>query len=155
MTKTLAETFNNYVNWLALYLFLTAVNLTMEAGAYLVSDSTAELLRNLSIWPSRAGGIAIIVAVVTWLRVPREKRGYREQRALLGEYVWDAVKRASFLAFFITLCLVAILDVITNHTQLPADFFIKLPGISLTVVFSFAFFFFNRHSRGEEDGRKE
>jgi hypothetical protein len=41
---------------------------------------------------------------------------------------------------------VAILDVITNDTQLPADFFIKLPGLSLTAVFSISFFWFNRNS---------
>ena len=43
-------------------------------------------------------------------------------------------------------------DVITNDTQLPADFFIKLPGLSLSAGFSISFFLFNRNSAHSSAG---
>ena len=72
----------------------------------------------------------------------------------MDEFVTETVKNSAFVAFFLTLFLVAILDIITNQTQLPADFFIKLPGISLTAGFSISYFIFNVKDRGQssEDG---
>ena len=39
MKKTLSEAFDSYMNWIVLFVFLTALNLAMEALAYLVNAS--------------------------------------------------------------------------------------------------------------------
>jgi hypothetical protein len=57
-----------------------------------------------------------------------------------------------FLAFILTLALVAVLDVVTNDTQLPADFFIKLPGLSLAAAFSVSYFLFAVRDAAEASG---
>lgn len=141
--KTLADVFDSYVNWIVFSVFLMAVNLAMEATAYLVNEAAGEALRSWAQWPARGSGIAVAIAVIIWLRRPRHKKQKRDQRALLDGYVAETAKRSAFIAFFLTVCLVAILDVVTNNTQLPADFFIKLPGLSLTAEFSISFFLFN------------
>ena len=141
--KTLAEVFDSYVNWLVFSVFLMAVNLAMEASAYLVNEAAGEVLHAWAQWPARSSGVVVAIALIIWLRLPRHKRQKRDQRVLLDGYVAETAKRCAFIAFFLTLCLVAILDVVTNNTQLPADFFIKLPGLSLTAGFSIAFFLFN------------
>jgi Na+/H+-translocating membrane pyrophosphatase len=152
--KTLADVFDSYVNWLVSSVFLMAVNLAMEAGAYLVNETASEALNAWAQWPARGSSIAIAVAVIIWLRRPKPQRPKQDQRALLDAYVVETAKRAAFIAFILTLCLVAILDVITNDTQLPADFFIKLPGLSLTAGFSISFFlynFFNNENSSEDN----
>jgi hypothetical protein len=155
MNKSLAETFDSYVNWLVLFVFLTAVNLVMEASAFLVSEPLAEALRNWARWVTHAGTLTVIIAIIIWFRRPKEQRKCRDQRALLGGFVVDAARRAAFLAFSITFIVVALLDGITNHTQLPADFFIKLPGISLSAVFSISFFLFTRNKGDDDEGGEE
>ncbi len=141
--RTLADVFDSYVNWLVLFVFLTAVNLAMEAGAYLVDKTTGEALHTWAQWPSRGSLVAVVVAMVIWLRLPRHKRQKRDQRALHDEYVTETVKRSAFIAFILTFGLVAFLDVAANHTQLPADYYIKLPGLSLSAGFSLSFFLYN------------
>lgn len=143
MGKTLADAFDSYVNWIVLFFFLTAVNLALEAGAYLVNEAAGQKLNAWALWPARGGSIALVMAMVIWVRLLRHKRQQRGRRAFLDEFVTEAIKRSASVAFFLTLCLVAILDVVTNNTQLPADFFIKLPGLSLTAGFSISFFLFN------------
>lgn len=153
MGKTLADVFDSYVNWIVLFVFLTAVNLAMEAGAYLVNDAAGGALRAWALWPARAAGLAVIVAVAVWLRLPKHKRQKRDQRALLDGYVMDAIKRSAFIAFVLTFILVAFLDVAANHTRLPADFFVKLTGLSLSAAFSVSFFlsnFFNGENSPED-----
>jgi len=153
MEKTLADAFDSYVNWLVLFVFLTSVNLVMEAGAYLVHAAAGEELRAWALWPARGGTVALAVAMITWFRLLRHKRQQPGRRAFLDEYVTETIKRSAFVAFCLTFFLVGILDVVTNHTQLPADFFIKLPGVSLSAGFSISFFLFNffnsRHSSEE------
>ena len=141
--KNLADVFDSYVNWLVFSVFLMAVNLAMEASAYLVDEAAGEALHTWAQWPARGSGIAVAIALIIWLRRPRHKRQKRDQRALLDGYVAETAKRSAFIAFFLTLCLVAIIDVVTNNTHLPADFFIKLPALSLTAEFSISFFLFN------------
>ena len=155
MNKSLAETFDSYVNWLVLFVFLTAINLVMEASAYLVSGPVAAILQSWARWVTHAGTLTVIIAIIIWFRRPKEQRKCRDQRVLLGGFVVDAARRAAFLSFFITFIVVALLDPITNHTQLPADFFIKLPGISLSAVFSISFFFFNRSNGDDDEGGAE
>lgn len=144
--KTLSNVFDSYVNWIVFSLFLMAVNLVMEASEYLVNDAVGAQLHAWAQWPARCSGIAVVVAVIIWLRLPRDKRKKRNQRALLDEFVTEVAKRAAFVAFFLTLVLVAILDVVANNSQLPADFFIKLLGLSLTAGFSISFFLINLQS---------
>ena len=141
--KTLADVFDSYVNWLVFAVFLMAVNLAMEATVYLVNETMGDALHAWAQWPARGSGIAVAIAVIIWLRLPRNKRQKRNQRALLDGYVVETAKRSAFIAFFLTLCLVAMLDVVTNSSQMPADFFIKLPGLSLSAEFSISFFLFN------------
>ena len=141
--KTLADVFDSYVHWLVFSVFLMAVNLAMEASAYLVNEALGEALQAWAQWPARGSGIAVAIAVIIWLRLPRHKRQKRDQRALLDGYVAETAKRSASIAFFLTLCLVAILDVAANDTQMSADFFIKLPGLSLTAGFSISFFLYN------------
>lgn len=153
MGKTIADVFDSYVKWLVLFAFLSAINLAMEASAYLVDEAVAEALRTWSQWPARAAAVAVVVAMVIWVRLPRDKRSKRHQRALNDEYIMETVKRSAFVAFFLTLVLVAILDVVTNDTQLSADFFIKLPGLSLSAGFSISFFLF--HARDHAGAETE
>lgn len=143
MGKSISDAFESYVNWLVLSVFLMAVNLAMEAGAYLVNEGTGEGLRAWAQWPTRASTIAFFVAMVIWGRRLRHQKKQQRRRFFLNEYVTETVKRSSFIAFFLTLVLVAILDGFTNSSQLPADFFIKLPGLSLTAGFSISFFLYN------------
>jgi len=154
MNKSIAETFDSYVNWLVLFSFLTAVNLIMEAGAYLVSAPVADALVSWAPWVTHAGTLTVIVALIIWFRRPKADRSCRNQRALLSGFVVDAVRRASFISFIVTFIVVALLDDITNHSQLPADFFIKLPGISLAATFSISFFFFNRNDGDDDQGEE-
>jgi hypothetical protein len=151
MGKTFSDAFDSYISWLVLFVFLTAINLAMEAMAYLVNDYAGEALRSWALWPSRVGLIAIVVAFVIWLPRVKKIRKQKGSRAFFDEYVTAAILRSAFVAFLLTLCLVAILDVVTNDTQLPADFFIKLPGLSLTAGFSISFFLFNRNNTAAQE----
>lgn len=141
--KTLADVFDSYINWLVFSLFLMAVNLAMEVGAYFVNNTMGESLNAWAQWPARASAIAVVIAVFIWLRLPRNKRQKQHQRVLLDGYVVELVKRSALIAFILTLCLVAMLDVAANDTQLSADLFIKLPGLLLTAAFSISFFLLN------------
>jgi hypothetical protein len=142
MRSTLAEAFDRYVSWLVFSIFLMSINLLMEASTYLVEEPASSALWTWAQWPARGATITVAIAFLVWVRRWR-KRTKSECRTFLDEYVTETAKRSAFIAFFATLCLVALLDGVTNHTQLPADFFIKLPGLSLTAVFSISFFVLN------------
>lgn len=139
MEKTFADAFDSYINWIAAFFLLTALNLAMEAVAYILEPSSAEVLRWWAKWPARIGSAVLLVAFILWAR---RSRG-RSRQTFLDEYVMEAIKRSALFGFILTLFLVAILDVITNTSQLPADFYIKLPGFSLTAGFGLYFFVFN------------
>lgn len=154
MEKTFSEAFESYVNWIVFFFFLTSVNLAMEASAYLVNDSTAETLRAWAHWPARGGVVVMFIAMGTWFRHLRKKKGGQYCRSYLNEYVTETIKRSSFVAFILTLVFVALLDNVTNNTVLPADFYIKLPGLSLTAGFSLSFFLYN-YMNNPDDSEEE
>lgn len=139
MEKSLADAFDSYINWIVAFFLLTALNLAMEAGAYLSKPSLAVALRSWAHWPARVGSAVLLVAFILWAW---RSRG-RSRRTFLDGYAVEAIKRSALFGFLLTLGLVAILDVITNTSQLPADFYIKLPGLSLTAGFGLSFFLFN------------
>ncbi|MBI1358216.1 MAG: hypothetical protein GC160_28105 [Acidobacteria bacterium] len=136
---SLASAFERYTNWIVLILFLFSVNLTMEAGAYLLDEGAGDRLRAWAQWPARAGLVLLVVAMIL-ARPLKQRRREAGRRAFQDDFVTDALKRSASIAFLTTLCFVAFLDGAANHTDLPADFFIKLPGISLTAVFSLCYF---------------
>lgn len=143
MATNLADLFDDYLSWIALFFLLVAINLAMEAGAYLLADSAAEQLRSLALWPARASSVVMAIVAVLLIRVSIHKRRQNAPGALDGGYVTETVKRSATIACFLTLFLVGILDVVTNTSQLPADFFIKLPGVMLTAGYSIPFFLLN------------
>lgn len=142
--KNLADAFDSYVNWIVLALFLIAVNLAMEATAYLVNKSASEVLRNWAMWPSRGATVAIVVSII-WFSIKRRK-SEKDRFAFFNEYTFEIIKRSSFVAFLLTFLCMGILDVVVKTTQIPADFFIKLPGFLLAATFSFSYLIFNLKS---------
>lgn len=149
---SLPDAFDDYINWIIFWLLLSAINLSMEAGAYLVGEDLGQWLHAWAQFPSRAGGGVILVAVALFLW-RRRQAGWRrvDRRAFLDSSTMDNLKRSAFVTFLVTLPTVVLLDIVTNHTTLPADFFIKLPGIALTATFSLCFFFLNRNPADELD----
>lgn len=137
--KTLADAFDDYVHWLVLWVLLSALNLALEAATYLFEGDTGTLLRDLALIPSWLGLPVILVGLFVFLRA-RRRAGRTIGRAdLVDSYVVEALKRAALVAFLVTLPTIVLLDVATNHTSLPADFFIKLPGVALTASFGITF----------------
>ena len=141
--KSLADIFDSYINWLVISIFLMALNLAFEAIAYLTPEATSNTLNALAQWLAYGSLIALAVAAIIWFRLPRDRRRKQNRVALLDGFVVEIAKRSAAIAFFVTLCLVAVLDVVTNTSLLPADFFVKLLALSLTAVFSVSFFYFN------------
>ncbi len=136
---SLANALERYTNWIVLIFFLFSVNLTMEAGAYLLDEGAGDRLHAWAQWPVRAGLVLFVVAMIL-ARPLQRRRGEVGRRGFQDDFVTDALKRSASIAFMTTLCFVAFLDGAANHTDLPADFFIKLPAISLTAVFSLCYF---------------
>jgi len=141
--KSVADVFDSYINWLVLSIFLMALNLAFEATAYLTTEVTGSILVSLAQWLARGSTLVVVIAIIIWLRLPRESRRNRASGSFLDGFVTELVKRSAAISFFVTLCLVAVLDVITNKSLLPADFFVKLSALSLTAVFSISYFLFN------------
>ena len=124
--KSLADAFDDYVNWVVLWMFLTSINLAMEASAFLLSDEAGRQLRAWSRVPTHVGTVILFVAVFVFAR-RRWKSGRKcGECAFMDGYTMENVKRSALVSFLITLMTVAMLDVAANHTELPADFFIKL-----------------------------
>lgn len=147
-TKSLADAFDDYVNWVVLWMFLTSINLAMEASAFLLSKEVGRQVRAWAHLPTRAGIVILFVAIFLYAR-RRWKAGWKcGDCAFMDGYTMDIVKRSAVVAFLVTLMSVALLDNVTNNTELPADFYIKLPGVTLTATFSLCFFFWNRSPRG-------
>lgn len=144
MGKTLADSFDSYVNWIVGFLFLSALNLAFEASTFLVNEAMGEGLEAFARWLARGSSVCLAIAMILWVRLIRRKQLRLEHRNFLDEFVTSAIQRSAMVAFLITLCLVAILDVVTNNSQLPADFYIKLPSFSLTAGFSISYYIFNR-----------
>ena len=144
-----ADAFDNYVGWLVLWLFLSSINLAMEAGAYLLSTEMGAKVHAWAQLPSRLGGVVLFVAIIVFVRRRRHAKTQTSHLEFLNGYTMDILKRAALVSFFITLPTVVLLDIVTNHTQLPADFFIKIPSFLLAASFSLSFFFWNRSVRGE------
>lgn len=143
MKVTPADIYERYLHWLMLWVFLVAINQLLEAGAYLVDDATAKTLITWAHWESRAGLIVLLVALILWARIRIKARDDKIRRALRSEYVTETLKRSASIAFFLTFVLLAWLDVAANHTQLPADYFIKLPIVSMAAAFSVSYFCYN------------
>ena len=141
---TLHDAWDDYISWLVLWLFLSSINLAMEASAYLLSEEVGRQVHAWAQLPSRAGGVVILISIFVFAR-RRQRAGWKPgDRVFLDGYTMEVVKRSALVSFFVTLPLVVLLDVVTNHTMLPADFFIKLPAFSLAASFSICFFFWSR-----------
>ena len=61
---SLANALERYTNWIVLIFFLFSVNLTMEAGAYLLDDGAGDRLQAWAQWPARAGLVLVFVAMI-------------------------------------------------------------------------------------------
>lgn len=153
MNATLGDVFERYTNWIVLFIFLTAISQLMEASAYLIDNPLGETPSALSRWPTRAASLAVVMALVQGFRLSWRKRQRLDRRTFVDDYVFETIKRSAFIAFVVTFLLLAFLDVAANDTQLPADFFIKLPALSLGAAFSISYFaqVFSEATRSTDD----
>lgn len=148
----LLDAFDNYLNWIVCWVFLSAINLAMEAATFLVDNDLGQKLQGWAKFPTRLGGLAILGAVILFLWRRRQAGWKRVDRnSFFDGSTMENLKRAGFAAFLVAMPTVVVLDIVTNRTSLPADFFIKLPGVALTATFSLTFFFLNRAARGPDD----
>ena len=66
----------------------------------------------------------------------------------------ETARQSALVAFVVTVIIVAVLDNRAAETDLPPDFFIKLPGFALLAAFSLSFFYLNRATDGGEIDRE-
>ena len=139
------DAFDQFAQLIAISLFCMALNLFGEAIIYLVNEETSHILYTFS---HAAQFLQTVFLVMAFLRlgVGKSRTISSYKQGFLDSYVVDSVKRAAMIACFMTLMVLAVLDIVTNTTMLPADFFIKIPSITLLAVFSLSFFFLNRDS---------
>ena len=148
------EAFDDYLNWIVLWFLTAAINLGMEAGAFLLSEEIGQQIHAWAQWPMRIGTLLLFVALFVFIRRRWRSGWSRGDRIFMDGFTVNAVKRAGFAAFCVTVPTVVFLDIVTNDTTLPADFFIKLPGFTLTATFSLAYFYLNRDTREESDDKE-
>ena len=137
------DAFDQFAQLMALSLFFLSLNLLIEAVMYLTNEETRVILYTFSRAAQVLANIFIVVAILR-LGKGGDHALSSYKQGFLYSYVVDTVKRAAWIAWFATVILLAILDIVTNTSELPADFFIKIPSFTLLALFSISFFFMNR-----------
>lgn len=143
------EAFDQFAKLIALSLFFQSLNLFAETLMYLSGEEMRDVLYTFA---HIAQFLQMLLFVAACLRlavgIGHTKSSYKQ--GLLDSYVVESAKRAAGIAGCLTVVLLAILDIITNTTELPADFFIKIPLFTLLGIFSISFFLMLRE--GSDDG---
>lgn len=143
------EAFDQFAQLFALSLFFMSLNLFTEAFMHLAGEETRNVLYTFSRITQFLQVLLFVVASWRLTKgVEHTKSSYKQ--GFLDSYVAEAGKRAAGIAWFVTIILFAVLDIITNTTELPADFFIKIPFFTLLGVFSISFFLIIRDGSDDE-----
>lgn len=146
MKIKLADEYETYMTWMALFFLLLSINLAMEAIALLVDEDAG---RGIQFWaqvPQGIGFMTALIAAIKWDLRRRTAESKRGKYSFRDEYVTEVRRRSALVAFVVTVLLVVLLDNITISWDLPVDFYIKLTGFCLLATFSVSFFFFLRNS---------
>ena len=155
MYKTVADAFDGFATSVALFFFLWSIGLAMEASAYLIDEDTAQFLTNWARVPYGIGFLALVFTAIMYSRRRGPISLDNATRSSPDSYATEAIRRSALVAFVVTLILFVFLDNRADHSQLPAGFYIKLPGFALLSAFSVSYFFLNRGSTEGGGGERE
>jgi hypothetical protein len=155
MNKAFADAFDRFATSTALFLFLWSISLAMEASAYLIDERIGQYLTDWARVPYGLGFLALLVAVIIYSRRRGPITRGNIARSPPHSYVTDTINRSARMAFVVTLLLVAVLDYRADYSELPAGFFIKLPGFALLATYSVSYFFLNRSSTEDDSHEQE
>ena len=142
------EAFDQFAQLIALSLFFQSLNLFAETIMHISNEEVQNFLYSFAhIMQFLQTLLFVIACLRLGSSIEHTKSSYKQ--GFLDSYIVEATKQAAGIACFVTIILLAILDIITNTTQLTADFFIKIPLFTLLGIFSISLFLLMRDTSDE------
>lgn len=151
-----AEKIDRFQKFVTLGIFVLAIAYTVEVFQFLVSESTRELLEDISFWMSI---LVILIILPNVLQFGYLRYKFRSFCIEVEGFVLDAVKKASVMSFSLTLAFMVFMDgfLLFNDeggldmvADYPPKFYLKIILAFTLYVQSFFFFWYTRDSEGED-----
>lgn len=146
-----ADAIENYMQMIGIAFAVMAFLNGMEAAQFLVSESTAQILDNITF------GMAILMVAIFLPLTIHYVYQRRKDPASCREpesFILENFKKAGSKAFALTFVFIVFLKIFMKNTalaDLPAKFFLEMLTAFTVGVFAIAFFMLNRGSDNEAE----